>query len=141
MGRISPPGHGVGAYRAASRLCDILAAAGCAPGDAPGKSDGVALEPDIGRRLPRMGLADSVLAEHRPHRPGPLHSPGNPGDAGLPSVDCPASDLVNPGRRGHPQTLEGDTFIRARSYGTASILLRVHCLHLFLWHDCTGFLP
>src|ERR1700738_1665623 len=141
MGWISPPGHGMGAYQQAPRLCDILAAAGCAPRDALGKSGSVALEPSIGRRLPRVGLADSVFAEHQPHRSRTLHSPGNPGDADLPSVDCPASDLITPRPRGHSQALEGDTSIRARSYGTASILLRVHCLYLYLWDNCTGFLP
>src|SRR3981081_3389568 len=123
MGWISPPGHGMGAYQQAPRLCDILAAAGRALGDALGKSGSVALEPGIGRRLPRVGLADSVFAEHQPDRCRTLHSPGNPGDAALPRVDCQGSDLITPGPRGHPQALEGDTFIRARSYGTASILL------------------
>src|SRR5882757_4545360 len=141
MGWISPPCHGMGAYRQAPRLCDILAPAGCTPGNASGKSGGVAFEPGSGRRLPRVGLADSVFAEYQPHRPRTLHSPGNPGDAHLPSVDYPASDLITPGLRGHSQALEGNTFIRARSYGTTGILLRLHRLYLFLWDNRTGFLP
>src|SRR6267154_2263919 len=141
MGWISPPGHGMGAHQRAPRLCDILAAAGCAPGDAAGKSRNVAFEPGSRSWLFRVGLADSVFAEHQPHRSGTLHSPGNRGDPDVPGVDCPASDLITPDPRGHSQALEGDTFIRARPYGTAGILLCVHCLYLFLWDNCIGFLP
>ena len=117
MGRLGAAVDGMGPHQQASRLHLLLATIGWPWRSLARQSGGVVLQLAFRRPVPRLGLEDTVPAQHRNGGRGALHPAGHPGNAGVPATACGEADRAGAGLGGDQAAAQGDHSVGSGAHG------------------------
>ena len=133
MGRLRIAVDGVGAHQPFPGIYRIMATVRCALRAVRCQPRRTGVQPDVGRTIPRLGMAHSIPVEPHPRGRGPLYPAGYSGNARFRKTACRTPDRARTDSRSYQTSAAPDFAIGVRAHGRASSVLYLHSLHLLLW--------